>query len=59
VRKEGDENMKKLIILPILLLLFITVFQVSPVYAASSGYERYKDDKCEIYLEYFPIVPTA
>jgi len=22
------------------------------------GYERYQDDKCEIYLEYFPIFPT-
>lgn len=28
------------------------------LHAASVGYELYQDDKCEIYIEYFPIFPT-
>jgi len=39
------------------LLVLTVVFLTNPVYAVSTGYERYKDDECEIYLEYFPIVP--
>ena len=45
--------------------MFLVAFQTLPVHAVSSGFERYKDKNCEIYLEYFPIVaydstyPTA
>lgn len=40
------------------LLMVLAAIQVRSAYASSCGYERYVDDKCEIYLEYFPIVPT-
>jgi len=49
--------MKRSIALPIFLLLSVIILRINPVYAASSGYERYQDDKCEVYLEYFPTVP--
>lgn len=37
------------------MLLIFSLFR--NVYATSSGYERYKDDYCEVYIEYFPILP--
>lgn len=40
-----------------MLLVIPVLFLTNPAYAVSSGYERYKDDECEVYLEYFPIVP--
>jgi len=45
--------MKKLIILPILLLMILTVFHISPVNATSSGYERHTDDKSRFTLNTF------
>lgn len=41
----------------LILLILAMFFQIRSVYAASSGYERHQDDKCEVYLEYFPTVP--
>ena len=35
----------------------LLTFQTSPVHAVSSGYERFKDGKSEVKLEYLPIVP--
>ena len=37
------------------LLVLTVVFLTNPAYAISTGWERYQDDKCEIYLEYFPV----
>ncbi|MEM2971919.1 MAG: hypothetical protein QW270_05800, partial [Candidatus Bathyarchaeia archaeon] len=47
--------MRKTLMLVMVLLVFPMVRSVQ---AVSCGYERYKDDNCEIYLEYFPIVPA-
>lgn len=49
--------MKKPIFLLCLLLTFLVASLVSSVSAVSSGYERYKDNACEVELEYLPIVP--
>lgn len=50
--------MKKVNLLLFVLLLIVPMFsQIRSAYAVSSGYERYKDDYCEVYVEYFPIVP--
>jgi len=50
--------MKKTALLTLALLLIIPMFsQIRSAYAVSCGYERYQDDTCEVYLEYYPIVP--
>ena len=50
--------MKKTALLLLALLVITTIaFQTNPVSAVSCGFERYVDDECEVYLEYFPIVP--
>jgi len=55
---EDEKNMKKTALLLLALLVITTIaFQTNPVSAVSSGYERYVDDECEVYVEYFPIVP--
>jgi len=50
--------LKMKILLLVLCLLGVLITNVRPAYGTSVGYERYQDDKCEIYLEYFPIFPT-
>ncbi len=50
--------MKKLAFLMLILILMLPLFsQIRNVHATSSGYERYQDNYCEVYVEYFPIVP--
>jgi hypothetical protein len=49
--------MRKITLAIFILLIIPLVFQTRSVYATSSGFERFKDNQCEIFLEYFPIVP--
>jgi hypothetical protein len=48
--------MKKVALVMFTLLLII-LSHVRDAYAVSCGYQRYKDDECEVYIEFFPIVP--
>jgi len=48
--------LKKLALMSVM-LMFATAFQMKAAYAASSGFERFKDDESEIYFEFLPIVP--
>jgi hypothetical protein len=53
-----DRKMKKVTLLLLSTLLIVPMLcQIRIAHAVSSGYEIYEDDKCEIYLEYFPTVP--
>ena len=52
------EKMKKVNLLLFALLLIAPILcQIRTAHATSCGYERYKDNKSEVYVEYFPIVP--
>jgi hypothetical protein len=56
--KSGGKKMRKLALLLALILIIPMFSQIRSSHAISFGYEEYRDDKCEIYLEYLPIVPT-
>jgi hypothetical protein len=56
VRTVKHMKMKKLA-LTLVMLMFAIAFQTKSVHAASSGFERFKDDESEIYFEFLPIVP--
>lgn len=48
--------MRKIPLVLILLTVSASIW-IQSVHGISSGYERYKDDECEVYFEYLPIVP--